>query len=265
MNQPMNCISDADVQVFNVEGAVLVRGLIPSQWLAVLESGFEAMKAAADDFSDYYADGPKLGAAGKSQTLVRQDTFAMSAAMRDFLFEAPVARAAATLLSSAEVRLYEDLMIFKSAGAEQPTPWHQDEPQWPVRGRQMCSAWFCLDPVTSATGALRFASGSHNGPLYRPVAPANRRSDLDADNRYFDGGALPDVAAQPQRFPVVSYETQPGDVVLFHPRLLHAAFGSAPDYPRRTFSIRSVFVFSVMMFVGVRRNPWSTTGWRRFH
>jgi hypothetical protein len=38
--------------------------------------------------------------------------------------------------------------------------------------------------------------------------------------------------------PVVSYDTQPGDVMFFHPRLLQAGIGSARNYPRRTFSIR---------------------------
>ena len=39
---------------------------------------------------------------------------------------------------------------------------------------------------------------------------------------------------------MVCYDTRPGDVVFFSPRSLHAAIGSAPTYPRRTFSIRFI-------------------------
>jgi hypothetical protein len=42
----------------------------------------------------------------------------------------------------------------------------------------------------------------------------------------------------PQQFGVASFDAMPGDVVFFHPRALHAALGSAPTHPRRTFSVR---------------------------
>ena len=129
-------------------------------------------------------------------------------------------------------------MIYKSPGAEQPTPWHQDEPQWPLTGWQMISGWFCLEPVTPVTGSLRFAVGSHRGPLYRPSVPPERSADLAQDEGFFEGGALPDVAADPTRFLVRTFTVQPGDVIFFHPRVLHAAQGSAPEHPRRTFSVR---------------------------
>jgi ectoine hydroxylase-related dioxygenase (phytanoyl-CoA dioxygenase family) len=74
--------------------------------------------------------------------------------------------------------------------------------------------------------------------MYRPYAPPERAADYEADASFFEGGPLPDVDADPQRFPVRAFDVNPGDVLFFHPRALHAAFGSAPAYPRRTFSIR---------------------------
>ena len=172
------------------------------------------------------------------QTLTRQNGWIISLPLCRFLHESPLSGVAARLLGTQEIRLYEDLMIWKAAGSEQSTPWHQDEPQWPLSGRQMCSGWFCLDAVDAQTGALRFAAGTHKGPRYRPYVVPSRAADLEADARYFDGGAMPDVDADAGRFRVVCYDTLPGDVVFFHPRVLHGAFGSAPSFPRRTFSIR---------------------------
>jgi ectoine hydroxylase-related dioxygenase (phytanoyl-CoA dioxygenase family) len=227
-------VSSADATTFARDGAVCVRGVLDREWLARLSGLFDSIMAHGQDMSGYYGEGQ----AGKGKTVVRINGWHVSPPLLAHLQDSPLPRAAAAVLGSRQVRLYEDLIIHKSPGAEQPTPWHQDEPQWPVSGLQMASAWFCLDPVTPATGALRIAVGSHRGPLYRPFAPPERAADHDADAEFFEGGALPDVDADPRRFPVRSFDINPGDVLFFHPRVLHAAYGSAPAHSRRTFSIR---------------------------
>jgi ectoine hydroxylase-related dioxygenase (phytanoyl-CoA dioxygenase family) len=161
-----------------------------------------------------------------------------TAARRRFISAPPLAAAAAAVIAATKVNLYEDLLIYKAAGTSGPTPWHQDEPQWPVTGTQMASIWLCLEAVTPETGALRFVAGSHRGPLSEPYAPAAQRAGVEADRAYFTGGRLPDIDSAPERFPVISFATEPGDVIAFHPRIVHGAYGNATDRPRRTFSIR---------------------------
>ena len=239
-------IKSDDLLTFDKVGAVVIRNLLSAEMLDGLRGGIGHLIDTADDYSDYYDSGDLTTTSANEtkrvkksgQTLTRQNGWIISAPLRRFLHQSPLAEAAATLMGSREIRIYEDLMIYKAAGSEQPTPWHQDDPQWPLVGHQMCSAWFCLDPVDSQTGALRFAAGSHKGPRYQPYVAPSRAADFDADKQYFEGGPQPDVEANPQRFPVVCYDTNPGDVVFFSPRSLHAAIGSAPTYPRRTFSIR---------------------------
>ena len=231
-------VSHEHAQTFARDGAVCVRGLLDGLWLKELAVRFDELKAQGIDLSSYYGDADSGNpGAGRGQTVVCDDCWRLNPVFLRFLQESPLAAAAAALLQSSRVQLYEDLLIYKSPGAEQPTPWHQDEPQWPVSGRKMVSGWFCLDPVTIRTGALRFATGTHRGPLYRPTVPPERQADVAADDCYFDGD-LPDVDADPERFVVSSFDANPGDVVFFHPRVLHAALGSAPTHPRRTFSVR---------------------------
>jgi ectoine hydroxylase-related dioxygenase (phytanoyl-CoA dioxygenase family) len=226
--------------VLERDGAVLVKGLLDACWRHELVRLFDTLVAQGADLSTYYGDEDSAQpGAGKGQTVLCECGWRREPKFLEFLQKSPLAQAAAELMQSTTIVLYEDLLIFKSAGAEQPTPWHQDEPQWPLSGRQMVSAWFCLDPVTPATGALKFAAGTHRGPMYRPFAPPDRAADLAADDRFFEGGPLPDVDADDgRRFAIRSYEVQPGDVLFFHPRVLHAALGSAPTHARRTFSIR---------------------------
>jgi ectoine hydroxylase-related dioxygenase (phytanoyl-CoA dioxygenase family) len=229
---PLEILGQLDFAALERDGAVCVRGLLTDRWLADASSMFDALKAGGRDLSRMY-DEPAPG-----QTIVRDDCWIAQPKFLQFLHESPLAGAAASLLGTERIHLYEDLLIYKSAGAEQPTPWHQDEPQWPLCGRQMLSGWFCLDPVNPQTGSLRFAKSTHRGPLYRPFVTPDRREDLAEDERFFDGGALPDVEGDPKRFPLLTFSVAPGDVIFFHPRVLHAALGSAPSWPRRTFSIR---------------------------
>lgn len=44
--------------------------------------------------------------------------------------------------------------------------------------------------------------------------------------------------AEPDPARTLTFEAEPGDVIVFHPRALHSGYGSAPDRPRRTFTIR---------------------------
>jgi len=235
-------ITPADIQTFNDNGAVHIRGLLGCDWMDLLRGVFEELKASAYDLSNYYDDDHtaqnKATGQAPGTSLVKDDNWITSDVMRSFLFESPVAAAAARVLQSSKVNIYEDLLIFKGPGAAPPTPWHQDEPQWPLQGMLMCSVWLCLESVKRDTGALRFVAGSHRGPLYVPHVPAAQREKLAQDMHYFTGGPLPNVDADPTRFRIVSFDTEPGDVVIFHPRSLHAAFGSDRTRPRRTFSIR---------------------------
>jgi ectoine hydroxylase-related dioxygenase (phytanoyl-CoA dioxygenase family) len=80
-----------------------------------------------------------------------------------------------------------------------------------------------LDPITSATGCLRVIPGSHTD------CSLNNLDELilrDSDN----------VWGKPQRdLPATPIESEPGDVLLFNHRLLHASFGGGNA--RRMFTL----------------------------
>ncbi len=72
-----------------------------------------------------------------------------------------------------------------------------------------------LDPLTRGTGALRVIPGSH--------APGPRREALRAAVR----DPVAELGAPGEDLPSVACETQPGDLVVFDHRTLHASFGGA--------------------------------------
>ena len=94
--------------------------------------------------------------------------------------------------------------------------------------------WIPVDPVPRES-TLEFVKGSHLGPWYMP------RTFLDGQAKWFPEGTLaelPDVDADPERYPVIGWELEPGDAVCFHMLTLHAAGGVSGTHRRRVLSLR---------------------------
>lgn len=151
-----------------------------------------------------------------------------------FIFESPLAFIAAKLMQSKTSRLYHDHLLVKEAGTRQPTPWHQDQPYYNIDGRQNCSFWIPIDPISRAS-TLEFIAGSHLGPWLMP------RTFMDNQAKWFPEGSLselPDIESQREQFSILGWPIQPGDIICFHMLTLHAAGGADLTSRRRVFSVR---------------------------
>ena len=95
------------------------------------------------------------------------------------------------------------------------TPWHADMVQEdPLLGANIT---FYTEPLMKSTGCLSVIPGSHIASSldqFEPLRGVNR----DSEFRPF--GLLP------SQIPCHACESMPGDVIVFNPKLLHAAFGS---------------------------------------
>jgi ectoine hydroxylase-related dioxygenase (phytanoyl-CoA dioxygenase family) len=157
-----------------------------------------------------------------------------SAPYRDVLHDTPVAALVAALWGSPEIWFMYEQVFLKDGGESRRTPWHQDSSYLSVDGDHLAVAWITFDPVPRAD-SLEFVRGSHRDTLYNTSA-------FDPDDEtapIFDGlPRLPDIEADRSSFDIVSHDVEPGDVVVFHPAILH---GGAPTHPggrRRTLSLR---------------------------
>ena len=130
----------------------------------------------------------------------------------------------------------------KEPGASERTPWHHDQPYYAVDGDQNVSMWIALDPVPH-DAALRFLAGSHRwGRWFIPRRFVDHVPYGPEEGRY---ELLPDIDAliadDPDAHPVVSYAIEPGDVLVFHFRVLHDAPGNpSATTRRRAVSLRWV-------------------------
>ena len=133
------------------------------------------------------------------------------------------------------MRLYEDSLLVKEPGTSERTAFHQDMAYFHVTGRQVCTTWCPLDDVTLETGAVQYVRGSH---LWTTEFKPNFFVST-ATIPGTEGEEVPDVAADPGKYDVVSFETGPGDVVVHHARTIHGAAGNASaTRRRRAISVR---------------------------
>ncbi len=215
---------------FTNDGVVFLPGVLDARALALAEACFEWTLAHPGPGA-----GPVLlGTPGTFyQDQANPDSFP---AYRAFLRETVVADLAAQLFGCENIWLMYEQIWLKDGADTRRTPWHQDLPYLPASGSQLVVFWINLDPVEKPY-SLEFVRGSQRGPLYNPSAfnPDDEAANL------FDAGqwpALPAIESARADFPIVSWATQPGDVVAFHPAVLHGGAPTRAGVRRRTLSLR---------------------------
>lgn len=226
MTHPL--ISDEDIQTYQRDGVVLIRGLFADH--------VEALRAGiARNMTEpgpYASENLHAGEGGRFF-----DDYCNWQRIPEFvqvIGTSPVAQVAADLMQSQTVQVFHDHVLVKEPGTAKPTPWHQDRPYYFVDGRQTVSFWCPVDPVHDA--ALRCVAGSHLWD--RPVLPTRWLSEEDF---YPDAGTyMPVPDPEAEGMAIVEWPMQPGDAVAFDFGTLHGARGNRTGTRRRAFSLRLV-------------------------
>lgn len=230
-----------EIEAFWADGVVCLRGVLPAVWIDRLAAAVEDVLAAGEgtDLSQMAegidaGGGPVLrdaSAAGtpRGRFFAGTDHWRRHATFRAFALESPLPRVVAALLRSRQVALYEDSLLVKEPGTVERTAFHQDMAYFHVSGSQVCTTWCPLDRVFAETGAVRYVLGSHR--LTQEFQPNLFVSTMAIPGTA--GEVVPDVEADPDRYPLVWFETAPGDVVVHHARTIHGAPGNASATRRR--------------------------------
>jgi ectoine hydroxylase-related dioxygenase (phytanoyl-CoA dioxygenase family) len=222
-------VSPAQVEAFQNDGAVVLRGLLTSAEVELLRSGIDANLAAPSPRA-------KVASTREDPGWFVEDfcCWQENESYRRFIFESALGSVGAALMRSRSARLYHDHMLTKEPGTRARTPWHQDQPYYNISGTQNCSFWIPVDPV-AREATLEFVAGSQRGPWLMP------RSFMDAQAKWFPPGTLadlPDIEARRADYRILGWELAPGDAVCFHMLTLHASGGVPSGQRRRVFSVR---------------------------
>ena len=220
-------VSDSDLARFEADGAVLLRGIF-SEWVQPLRAGIDYLLRNPSDLQRSYH--PDDGSAAFFQDFCNWQRIAE---FRDFVFGSPAAAVAARLMRSRSARFFHDHVLVKQPGTSAVTPWHQDQPYYPVQGRQNVSFWIPLDSVARDT-VMECVAGSHRwGKGYRPTR-------FDGTPLYPDDEfeRIPDIEAQRAGLRILGWDVEPGDAIAFSFMTVHGAPANRARSMRRAFSSR---------------------------
>ena len=215
---------------FSIDGAVHLKGALDSH----------SMNLALEAFDWSLANPSSAGGkvAQKTDGLFYQDLANPRAfpAYRRLLEESPAADIAAQIWDVPDVWFMYEQVFLKEGGESRRTPWHQDSSYLPVSGEQLLVMWITFEPMARES-SLEFVRGSHRGTLFN----ASRFDPEDDTAPIFSEEILPrlpDIEANRSRYDIVSWPVTPGDVILFHPGMLHGGAPTHPGQRRRTLSLR---------------------------
>ena len=253
-------VTEDEIRQYKEDGVVHLRGILTQKWIehlgpaidkALYETGDSGLAIYdATELADGLraAGGNVLGDARAAaiehpgRFISAIGTWTVVPEMRQFALESPLGYVAARLFGANEVCFYDDQTLIKEPGSREYTAFHTDEPYYHLRGDQVCGIWVSPDTVSEDSGAMQYVRGSHRwGTFFKPntFVGQSALSDLGLAEEDDEQVHLPDIEGNPDEYDIVTYPSEPGDVIVHHSNLIH---GAGPNYTsdqrRRAVSLR---------------------------
>ena len=229
---PVIQVGRAAIEQYHADGATVVRGAVDDEWLGRLAAAIERDIADPGPFDHSYdVEGGRF----HDNLRVWQNDPDFAA----FCLDSPATELARQVLGAQRLNLLYDQLFVKEPGADHRTRWHNDQPYWPVRGRDVISVWVALDQVDATNGRLEFVRGSHRWDRWFQPEPFGPNNSASSYERNPDYEPMIDVQADRGRYDIVTWDVEPGDVYVFAGMTVHGAAGNPTvDRRRRGYTVR---------------------------
>ncbi|MFA3791126.1 phytanoyl-CoA dioxygenase family protein [Aliiglaciecola sp. SL4] len=218
-----NPITQEDIDTYNRDGVVCLRGVLNSEWIKTLLPIAKRLVIEKEDFGLL----PAIPGRYMSRCIPE---------FRKMVFESPIAEACGKILESNEIRFFFDEIFAKPPKSDAKTIWHTDHMGWPTTGEMVPSLWLPITQVKKEN-CLEIIAGSHheNVPywLFSPnarkmIKPDDRMPHPECESRRNDG-----------KTKFLSWDMDAGDLLIVHPRALHYSSGNSADDWRVAISFRA--------------------------
>ena len=220
--RPLRPISQEDIDTYKRDGAVCLRQVFDQDWIDTLLPIMKRMLIDKEDFG----------------LLPHRPTNFMSRVIpefRELAFNSPLGEACGRTMESKEVRFLFDQYFAKPPHSEAKTVWHNDRSGWPVTGTMIPSFWMPLTPIVKANCLEVIAGTQHQDVMYWNSTANSRQMIKRPDTVNVPDGES--VRNNPD-YTFLSWDMDPGDVLLVHPWVLHYSSGNPTDDWRIAISIR---------------------------
>ena len=141
----------------------------------------------------------------------------------------------AKLLDTTYLNFWEDTTFVKTPNTAQRTSFHQDYGYFQIQGSKCVVVWVPLDKVDAQNGCMEYIRGSH---LWNKSYAPNILF-AQSVNPFSPFDKLEDIEANREAYDIVSFDVEPGDVIIHHVMTIHGSRGNVSrDRQRRAMSFR---------------------------
>jgi ectoine hydroxylase-related dioxygenase (phytanoyl-CoA dioxygenase family) len=154
--------------------------------------------------------------------------------LRGVAFDSTLPQIVSELMGAAYVNFWEDTTFVKAPRTRQKTAFHQDLAYFQIEGDQCVIVWIPLDPASLGNGVTQYVRGSHLwGETYAPNVFVSQTPFASSPET-----RCPDIEGDLDAFDIISFDVEPGDVIIHHVKTVHGAGGNPSDCWRRAVSFR---------------------------
>ena len=141
-------ISSEEIARYHEDGAAVIRNVVPIEWVERMRTAIDRILADPGTASVEYTPKGKTGRYYGDFFVWRRDPD-----FKAFMADSPMPELAARVMVSTTAHFFYDHLLVKEPKTEEPTPWHQDLPYWPVKGQDIMSVWVPFDRATLESGS----------------------------------------------------------------------------------------------------------------
>lgn len=220
--RPLRPVTAKDIETYARDGAVCLRQVFDQDWIQMLEPIARRVIVDNEDV-------------GLLPTIPGRYMARCIPEYRKLIFESPLGEVAGKVLQSKEIRFFFDEFFGKPPKSDAKTIWHCDRMGWPVTGQMVPSLWMPLTPIVRAN-SLEVLAGTQSQDVKYWLFSPNARQMIKPDDRAPHPEC--DHLRDDPNYEFLSWDMDPGDLLLIHPWALHYSSGNPTEDYRIAVSVR---------------------------
>jgi len=210
------------------DGVTVIRDVVDLHWIKEMQIAIDYILSDPGKASIEYTPKENTGRYYGDFFLWRRNK-----SFKNFAFESNLPELAGKILDSKNINFFYDQLLVKEPKTKEPTPWHHDLPYWPIKGNHIISFWVGFDKVTKNTGAVKYIKGSHKWNKFYAPATFGKNSGMSEIYKKMGLEPMPDINSNLESYELLSWDVNPGDIIVHHPLVIHGSSGNFSSNTRR--------------------------------